>query len=39
MSHDKDAALAFCTAVLPTTAFVVGYHLIFKPRRRAQRIA
>jgi DnaJ family protein C protein 11 len=39
LSRDADAALALCTAIVPSTAFVLGYHFILKPRRRAQRAA
>ncbi|KIM85726.1 hypothetical protein PILCRDRAFT_5383 [Piloderma croceum F 1598] len=39
LSHDYDAALALFTAVIPSTAFVLGYHYYLRPRRRAQRAA
>jgi len=37
LSQDYDAILALCTAVIPSTAFVIGYHFYLKPRRRTQR--
>lgn len=39
LSEEFDAPLAFYTALLPTTAFVVAYEFILKPRRREQRAA
>jgi DnaJ family protein C protein 11 len=39
LSLDTDAFLALCTAIVPSTAFVLGYHFILKPHRRAQRAA
>ncbi|KAF7974873.1 hypothetical protein HWV62_11131 [Athelia sp. TMB] len=39
LSQEYDAALGLCTAVLPSAAFVLGYHFILKPRRRAERAA
>jgi hypothetical protein len=37
LSQDYDAALALCTAVIPSTAFVLGYYFYLRPRRRKQR--
>jgi len=37
LSQDYDATLALCTAVIPSTVFVLGYHFYLKPRRRTQR--
>jgi len=31
--------MALCTVVVPSTAIVIGYHFILKPRRRAKRLA
>lgn len=39
LSQENDAGLAFWTAVVPSTVFVLGYHFILKPRRRRQRTA
>lgn len=39
LSQEYDAALGLCTAVLPSAAFILGYHFILKPRRREERLA
>lgn len=38
LSHDYDPDLAFWTALLPTTAFVLGYHFLLKPQNRKRRL-
>ncbi|KAH9923298.1 DnaJ-domain-containing protein [Amylocystis lapponica] len=37
LSYQRDPALALWTAVLPSTALVLTYQFILKPRRRRQR--
>ncbi|KAI0042346.1 DnaJ-domain-containing protein [Auriscalpium vulgare] len=39
LADEYDASLALFTAALPSTAFVLAYHFILKPRRRRERIA
>jgi DnaJ homolog subfamily C member 11 len=39
LSHEYAPALAMWTAVVPSTALILGYHFVLKPRRRAQRAA
>ncbi|GLB39157.1 putative protein with domain of unknown function (DUF3395) [Lyophyllum shimeji] len=39
LSTEYSPGPALFTAVLPSTAFVLGYHYIIKPRRRKQRLA
>ncbi|KAF5383160.1 hypothetical protein D9615_004999 [Tricholomella constricta] len=38
LSTEYDPGIALCTTVLPSTAFVLGYHFIIKPRRRKHRL-
>ncbi|CAL1708852.1 unnamed protein product [Somion occarium] len=38
LSHEYDPALAFWTALMPSTAFVLAYHFVFKPRNRRRRL-
>ncbi|KAK2461004.1 hypothetical protein APHAL10511_006945 [Amanita phalloides] len=37
LSQQHSPITALCTVVLPSTAMVIGYHFILKPRRRAAR--
>lgn len=39
LSHHHNPIMALCTVVVPSTAMVIGYHFILKPRRRAKRLA
>lgn len=39
LSQEYSPLTAFWTVVLPSSALVLGYHLVLKPRRRAQRLA
>lgn len=38
LSHEYDPELALWTALLPSTAFVLGYHFLIKPVRRKRRL-
>ncbi|KZT10262.1 DnaJ-domain-containing protein [Laetiporus sulphureus 93-53] len=38
LSHDRDFSLALWTTVMPSTALVVTYFFVLRPRRRRQRI-
>ncbi|KAH7926250.1 DnaJ-domain-containing protein [Leucogyrophana mollusca] len=37
LSPEYDEALALYSVVVPSTALILGYHFILKPRRRSQR--
>lgn len=39
LATEYSPSIAICTAVLPSTVFVLGYHFIIKPRRRKRRLA
>ncbi|KAF8633059.1 hypothetical protein AX15_001536 [Amanita polypyramis BW_CC] len=39
LSQQHSPFIALCTVVVPSTAMVIGYHFVIKPRRRAQRLA
>ncbi|KAF8735635.1 hypothetical protein AX14_001756 [Amanita brunnescens Koide BX004] len=39
LSHHHSPIIALCTVIVPSTALVIGYHFILKPRRRAKRLA
>ncbi|KIL63513.1 hypothetical protein M378DRAFT_25009 [Amanita muscaria Koide BX008] len=39
LSHQHSPTIALCSVVVPSTALVLGYHFILKPRRRSQRLA
>ncbi|EGN92517.1 hypothetical protein SERLA73DRAFT_164044 [Serpula lacrymans var. lacrymans S7.3] len=37
LATEYNNTAAFCTTILPSTALVLGYHFVLKPRRKAQR--
>lgn len=39
MSLEHDVSLALWTVIVPSTAFLLGYQFIIKPRRRLKRLA
>lgn len=39
LALEPNPSLLFCILVVPSTALVLGYHFVIKPRRRIQRLA
>lgn len=39
LASDYEPKIAFWTALVPSTAYLLAYHFVFKPQRRAKRLA